>query len=317
MARKTVLMVLALLWCAVCGGAEVTVVDTFPPNGANDVDPNTKQLRIRFSEEVSAKSWALVSTHEGVPISTVGAPAFAQGGTLCLWPIQLYPGLTYVASINAEGFMGFKSADDPNVGVTPYLLKFTTAGTKPTGKAAEVTVVSTYPANGSKDVDPLTPSIKVRFSGPVSTTGYAFVTTDLGKEVPTNGRPSFSDGNVLCELPVKLEPKTTYSVSINSEKYNGFRNAKNPDVPTTPYVLTFTTGEGEEASVVFMGPPRGSCGAKGSKLRFELIGSEHIKLYQLQPSGRFRVFGTVKVVQTGQTCKNGWIDKDGNVISTE
>ena len=75
--------------------------------------------------------------------------------------------------------------------------------------------------------------------------------------------------------------------------------------------------EGEPARLLFRGPARGSCGAVGSPLRFMLVGPEDIQLYQLQPSGRFRVFGTVKVMQTGQTCKNGWMDKDGKVISAE
>lgn len=77
------------------------------------------------------------------------------------------------------------------------------------------------------------------------------------------------------------------------------------------------TFDGEPARLLFSGPAGGSCGAFGSDLRFELIGPGDIQLYQLKPSGRFRVFGTVRVLQTKQVCKNGWIDKDGKVISTE
>ncbi|MEN6357008.1 MAG: FecR domain-containing protein [Armatimonadota bacterium] len=79
----------------------------------------------------------------------------------------------------------------------------------------------------------------------------------------------------------------------------------------------FKTMDGEPARLLYCGSPRGSCGAIGSDLRFELIGSEKIYLYQLKPSGRFNVTGTVKVQQTGQVCTDGWIDKDGNVISTQ
>jgi len=55
----------------------------------------------------------------------------------------------------------------------------------------------------------------------------------------------------------------------------------------------------------------------GSKVCVYAIGPDKPEVYQLHPSGRFRVCGTVKVAGTGQICKNGWIDKEGNVISTE
>ena len=75
--------------------------------------------------------------------------------------------------------------------------------------------------------------------------------------------------------------------------------------------------DGEPALLMYSGSAGGSCGAVRTELRFELIGPGNIRLYQLKPSGRFRVYGTVRVQQTGQACKNGWIDKDGHVTSTE
>ena len=91
-------------------------------------------------------------------------------------------------------------------------------------------------------------------------------------------------------------------------------------VETMPFLRPrgiYTSVDGEPARQMYGGSPRGSCGAFGTTLRFELIGPGNIRLYQLKPSGRFRVYGTVRVQQTGETCKNGWIDKDGRVISTE
>jgi len=77
------------------------------------------------------------------------------------------------------------------------------------------------------------------------------------------------------------------------------------------------TIDGEPARLMYSGEPDGSCGAYRSDLRFQLLGSDMKKLYQLMPSGRFRVHGTVRVIQTSQVCKNGWIDKNGKVTSTE
>lgn len=102
-----------------------------------------------------------------------------------------------------------------------------------------------------------------------------------------------------------------------------------PGQPTRNGSIALTSGKpiagpnnqqligGESAQLLFSGSPGGSCGATDSELRFELIGIGRIQLYQLPQSGRFRVYGTVRVVQTGQMCTNGWIDKDGKVISTE
>jgi len=82
-------------------------------------------------------------------------------------------------------------------------------------------------------------------------------------------------------------------------------------------VTEYETVNGEPARWIYHGKPEGACGAFRSNLMFQLLGTEYTKLYQLKPSGRFRVFGTVKVVPTGEVCKNGWIDKYGHVISTE
>jgi Tol biopolymer transport system component len=72
--------------------------------------------------------------------------------------------------------------------------------------------------------------------------------------------------------------------------------------------------DGEPGTLLYQGPSGGSCGAFDSDLRFDLIGPGAIELYQLEPSGRFHVSGTVKVESTGEVCKNGLIDKDGHVI---
>lgn len=226
----------------------VKVVSTFPQAGSKSVNAAVKQIKIRFSEPVNTGDWSLVDTNLGLPLETTGMPSFSESDTVCTVPVVLYPGMTYSVSINSERFTNFRSAKDPNVAVTPYMLTFTTAGKKPTGKAAEVTVVSTFPQAGATDVASSTREVKVRFSGPVNTTGWSLVTTDFGAELPVEDRPSFSEGNVLCTIPVKLKPNTKYAVSINSDRFNNFRNAKNPEVPVKPYLLVFTTAAGTKKS---------------------------------------------------------------------
>lgn len=75
--------------------------------------------------------------------------------------------------------------------------------------------------------------------------------------------------------------------------------------------------DGEPGTLLYSGDPNGSCGAYGSYLRFDIIGPGPVELYQLKPSGRFYVKGRIQVIQTGKICKNGFLDKEGNVLSTE
>jgi hypothetical protein len=104
---------------------------------------------------------------------------------------------------------------------------------------AEVKVISTSPANGAKNVDPSIDSLKVRFSEAMSTGGYSFVNRDQGQPLEATGRPSFEEGNRVCILPIRLEPHTTYAVSINSSRFQNFRSAGG--IPATPYLIVFTT----------------------------------------------------------------------------
>jgi hypothetical protein len=50
---------------------------------------------------------------------------------------------------------------------------------------------------------------------------------------------------------------------------------------------------------------------------FDAVGPDKPKIYELKPSGKFRVLGAVRVASTQKICKNGWIDKDGNVLSSQ
>ena len=81
-------------------------------------------------------------------------------------------------------------------------------------------------------------------------------------------------------------------------------------------VTDWETIDGEPAILLFTGSHSG-CRARHSDAVVQWVGPGDAKIYQLEPSGRLRVYGVVRVAQTGQICKNGWIDKDGKVLSTE
>jgi len=237
--------VVCMLLLAVPACAQVTVVATFPPNGATDVDPSVTQFRVQFSEAVNRGGYSFVSTQYGQTPELTGKPTFSNGDTICTLPITLKPGVKYAMSINSDRFNSFRSARSGEA-VTPYLVVFTTASNKsgsapaPVVASGPVTVISTYPQNGDIKVDPKLENIRVRFSEAISPLGNSFCNTDEGAPVPFDGKPIFTEGNKLCTYAVKLEPGTAYAVSFNSPGYDGFRSEVG-GVPLTQYLLKFTT----------------------------------------------------------------------------
>lgn len=122
-------VVLCMLLAAVSACAEVTVVSTYPQNGAIDVDPTIEKMRVRFSEAVSPRGYSFVNTDQGKPVPFAGKPALSEGNKLCTIAMKLEPGTAYAVSINHAQFQGFRS-EAGGVSVTPYLLKFSTSGKK-------------------------------------------------------------------------------------------------------------------------------------------------------------------------------------------
>lgn len=245
---RNLLSLLILLTAVVSAQAAVTVVSTSPAHGAKDVDPSIAEFKIKFSEALRTDGYSFVNTDYGRPLKATGSPVFSEGNTACVVPVQLEPNTRYAVSINHEKFNGFRSARDPNTPVTPCVVVFTTGSggerRQPTpiiSTSAPVIVLRTFPENDAKAVDPKTGAIRVRFSRPVSSKDYAFVESDLGETPVHTGEPRFEDGNTLCILPIKLQPGTTYALSINSDKIKGFRSSENPNVAVTPYLLRFTT----------------------------------------------------------------------------
>lgn len=231
------LAVLPVILVAVSARASVTVVATFPPNGAKDVDASITQFQARFSDAVSTGGCSFVNTQYGEPVKSTGAPTYSNGDTVCTLPITLRPGVKYSVSINGDRFTNFRSASSGEP-VTPYPVVFTTAAKVPVSAPApvkesrQVTVVSTYPKNDDTKVDPRLAAIRVRFSEAVGPRGCSFEDTDKGAPMPLVGTPVFTDGNKLCTYAVKLEPGTSYAVDIYSA---------GPGVPVTQYLLKFKT----------------------------------------------------------------------------
>ena len=98
-------------------------------------------------------------------------------------------------------------------------------------------VVQTSPENGAMSVDPATNELRVTFDQPMATSGYSFV--GGGPTFPEDtGRPQWIS-NTTIVLPVRLKPDHAYWLSINSDRYQGFRGING--LPAVPYPISFRT----------------------------------------------------------------------------
>lgn len=98
-------------------------------------------------------------------------------------------------------------------------------------------VVTLSPANGATTVDPATQVLAIKFDRRMSPQGYSIVG---GSSAPrTTGRGRYDDEGLLFTIPIQLEPETTYTFSLNSLGFSGFRSAEG--WPLDPLKVTFTT----------------------------------------------------------------------------
>lgn len=112
------------------------------------------------------------------------------------------------------------------------------AGAAHAGEAAKV--VSTFPPT-----DAVVPAgiqqISVTYDRPMQDKSWSFSTGGEMKFPEVNGGPSISDDHRTFNLPVKLQPNTTYVVWMNSGRFQNFKDEQGQ--PATPYRLSFTTSE--------------------------------------------------------------------------
>jgi hypothetical protein len=100
------------------------VVETFPADGATDVDPSTSEIRVTFDKEMADGSWSWVrSSPESFPDAN-GDVHYLDDLKTCVMPVKLTPATKYVVWFNTTNYQNFKDRDGrPAV---PQLLTFTT-----------------------------------------------------------------------------------------------------------------------------------------------------------------------------------------------
>jgi hypothetical protein len=99
------------------------VVSMTPPNGAREVDPGLKEIRVVFDRPMKDQSWALVGGGPHCP-ETTGKSHYDAKRTAWTVPVKLKPDWSYEFRLNFGEYDAFRSAD--NVPLESVLVTFTT-----------------------------------------------------------------------------------------------------------------------------------------------------------------------------------------------
>lgn len=129
MTKKTFIIssVLTISFFLAGCGNDVTppkVTNTYPQNGAQDVDPNLTNIWVKFDEPMMDKSWSWAYTNKDQFPELAGTPSYEEGNTKNILPVKLLPNHEYDIWINTENLKNFK--DTAGNSATPFELKFKT-----------------------------------------------------------------------------------------------------------------------------------------------------------------------------------------------
>jgi beta-lactamase regulating signal transducer with metallopeptidase domain len=102
------------------------IVKLTPPNGAQNVSPKLKELRVTFNVPMgSGFSWC--GDGPQFPKGPEGKhPYWTDGGKTCVLPVKLEPGVAYELGLNCESAKNFQSAG--GVPLEPVAYTFKTSG---------------------------------------------------------------------------------------------------------------------------------------------------------------------------------------------
>lgn len=107
-------------------------------------------------------------------------------------------------------------------------------------KSLPPSVVKTVPESGDTKVDATTTKqIKVTYSKEMMDRSWSWsqISTDSFPQII--GKPSYLGDKKTCVIDVKLEPKKTYIIWLNTQKFVGFKDADANSA--VPYLLVFQT----------------------------------------------------------------------------
>ena len=110
----------------------------------------------------------------------------------------------------------------------------------PSVESLAPSVIKTAPECGNLDVDATaTTQIEVTFSKEMEDNSYSWVQVSSETFPQIVGRPRFLADKRTCIINVNLQPKKTYVIWLNSEKFRNFKDMSGKSA--VPYLLVFQT----------------------------------------------------------------------------
>lgn len=129
MIKKSLLVtgIVFMLLLSGCGTKDIVppkVSETYPQNGAQNVDTAQTEIWVKFDETMMDKSWSWCLEDKSKYPQMTGKPFFADNNTKCILPVKLEPDKEYIIWLNTNNFKNFKDkAGNP---AEPYKLTFKT-----------------------------------------------------------------------------------------------------------------------------------------------------------------------------------------------
>ncbi len=109
------------------------VASASPDDGAIDVDPATRELRVSFDQDMSHDSMSILGDGPTFPADPAGEMRWVDARTLML-PLKLEPGRDYELSFNGGRFLGIRNSRGQ--ASVPYPIRFRTGTGKEKGNGA-------------------------------------------------------------------------------------------------------------------------------------------------------------------------------------
>jgi hypothetical protein len=111
---------------------------------------------------------------------------------------------------------------------------------EPSVKSLPPSVIKTIPECGSTNVDAAaTTQIKVTFSKDMMDGSWSWSQISDESFPQMIGKPRYLDDKKTCVVNVKLLPKKTYVIWLNSQNFGNFKDADGKSA--VPYLLVFET----------------------------------------------------------------------------
>ena len=215
------------------------IVSTSPARGATDVSPALKEITVTFDQDMSeGMSWT--GGGPQLPQMDPDKQAHWRDKRTCVLPVKLEPGHSYRVGINSPSHRNFRS--EAGVPALTSAIWFTTSGSSdaPKHETQAPKIVRIKPPIGAQDVSPDLKELRVTFNVPM---GGGCSWTGGGPEFPTipeGKKPSWTEDQKTCVLPVQLKPNSSYRLGLNSPSFRNFKSADG--VPLAPVVYAFKTG---------------------------------------------------------------------------